>query len=95
MSFSTQFGFPTENSVILFPFPELSFIVLSAIEIFTAPSYVPKFPNVNVYPVLAPSNSAISVIFVNVLVIVVIGLLGSLALSTYTNILSAVNVSFK
>lgn len=75
-SVSTQFGFPTEISVILFPFPEVSLIVLSAIEIFTAPSYVPKFPNVNVYPVSAPSNSAVFVIFVNVLVIVVIGLLG-------------------
>ena len=79
----------------MFPFPEVSLIVLSLIDIFTAPSYVPKFPNVNVYPVSAPSNSAVFVILVSCLVIVFTGLSGFSILSTYTKISSSVNVSFK
>ena len=35
MSVSTQFGFPTNISVTLFPFPDVSLIVFSAILIFT------------------------------------------------------------
>ena len=46
MSVSTHSGFPTNISVTLFPFPDVSLIVFSAISIFTWPSYVPKSLNV-------------------------------------------------
>ena len=95
ISFSTQFLFPTEISVCLFPFPDVSLIEFSAILIFTAPSYVPTFPNVKLYPVSAPSSSAVFVIFVNFFVIVVIGTFGFLLFATNTSMLFSVNVSFK
>ena len=81
-SVSTQFGFPTGISVTLFPIPEVSRIVFSAISILTAPSYVPKFPNVISYPTSAPSNSASSVILVTVFEMVVTGVSGFSLLST-------------